>query len=255
MGSVILNWLQWRTVFKPVGRFNRGQFVFWFSISVILGLLIANNMWGFEKLLIRLTCYVGLPSVNTRLWSQTVTVLLVLPEIYLAIIVIFKRCNNLRWSLWWSLLVLVPIVGVVFLTCLILWPGRALGEVRRIDWAGVILVIVVAPMIFNVVLLGSMFFDVSLTRWYLEKSLRLRLWNRTDEVIYVSSMVVEDSIYQGYPEVKVRPNEILRDEEILFRPGKYNIIAKNTEGEILHSRNFTSTQLESTNRFQRITFP
>jgi len=129
-GEAKMGWLKWREALKPGGRYNRRQFLFWFFIPIICLVLIVTNIWELEKLLIKLSYYVGLLGLNVGPIATFFSVLSALFLAYVIIVAMIKRCHDLYRSGWCVLSMLVP---------MLFWPGKArpdepsIKKLTRID--------------------------------------------------------------------------------------------------------------------------
>ena len=99
-GEAKMGWLKWRETLKPGGRYNRRQFLFWFFIPIICLVLIVTNIWELEKLLIKLSYYVGLLGLNVGPIATFLSVLAAVFLAYVIIVAMIKRCHDLGRSGW-----------------------------------------------------------------------------------------------------------------------------------------------------------
>lgn len=249
----VMGWLKWREVLKPSGQYDRTLFLFWFSVPIICVVPIVANIWEFEKLLIRLSFYIGLLGFNAYLACQILSVLLVLFLIYLVVIAMAKRCNDLGQSSLWIFLVPVPIVGMAFLVYLLFWPCRASRvEARKRGWPRTIATSMAAVVVFILFAISSLFFELytafkGLSSISADNPVRLRIWNQADEALDVEFVISDGIVYQQYPADKVKPDDIVKNENILFRQGKYFVTAKNARGKTVYSKGINSEELAKAN--------
>ncbi len=238
-----MGWLKWREALNPGGRYNRRQFLFWFFVPIILIVLIVTNVWGLEKLLIKLSYYVGLLGLHV---GPIATVLAVLAAVFLACVfglAMIKRCHDLHRSVWWASSMLVPVIGVLFLVYLLFWPGKVrpdehgIKKLKIIDWLG----LGVTISVFSLVILGLLaLFQVASPD---NKGAPFRVWNRTGQLLNVRVIASDGVVHQGYTAGEVSPGGIIRNEDVL--PGRRDFTVKtmNARGDVVYSRDFTSAEL------------
>lgn len=247
-----MGWLKWRDALKPNNQYSRTQFLFWFFVPMICIVPLAFNIWEFEKLFIRLSFYAGLLGYNTHLISQILSTLLALFLVYLLIIAMIKRCNDLNISGWWIPLVFVPIMGMAFIVFLLFWPNKTspINSQKR-GWPRTVAMSMAALVVFTLFAMFSLFsgtyYLVRLALLFEDARMQLRLWNQTDERIVVEFAVSDGVVYQGHLIGEAKPNEIIKNENMLFREGEYTVKAKDATGKAFYYKDYTSKQLAEMN--------
>jgi hypothetical protein len=128
----------------------------------------------------------------------------------------------------------------MLLVYLIFWPGmKSQIEDNKKVWPGVIGLSFAAVIVFILFTVSSFLFGIftiarGLSSDFEHKPLKLRVWNQTDEVLYVRFTVTDGILYQGYPVYEIRPNEIIKDENTLSRSGEYLIKVNDSNGKIFY---------------------
>ena len=116
-GEAKISWLKWRESLNPRGRYNRRQFLFWFPIPIIFIILIVTHTWGLEKLLIKLTYFVGLHGINFGPIAIVLSIVAAVFLVYVSGLALIKRCRDLGRSVWWVLFVFIPFFDVLVHSC------------------------------------------------------------------------------------------------------------------------------------------
>jgi len=250
-GEAKMGWLKWRETLNPGGRYNRRQFLFWFFIPIICLVLIVTNIWELEKLLIKLSYYVGLLGLNVGSIATFLSVLSAVFLAYVIIVAMIKRCHDLGRSGWCVLSMLVPVetasakfgrppwlpnIPMLF------WPGKVqpdepgIKNLTRIDLLSLGAAISVLCL-----------FSTGLLVFFQESSLYkvapFRVWNQTDQLLNVQVIASGGVVHQGYPAGEVAPGGIIRNENILLGRGDYTVKTKNARGDVVYSKDFTSAEL------------
>lgn len=222
--------------------------MFWFFIPIICLVLIVTNIWELEKLLIKLSYYVGLLGLNVGPIATFLSVLSAVFLAYVIIVAMIKRCHDLSRSGWCILSMLVPTAvpwsGRVrlYLAPLLFWPGEVrpdepgIKNLTRIDLPS----LGAAISVLCLFIIGLLVFFQESSHY---KSAPFRVWNQTDQLLNVQVIASDGVVHQGYPADEVAPGGIIRNENILLGRDDYTVKAKNTRGDVVYSRDFTSEEL------------
>ncbi len=236
-----MGWLKWRETLNPGGRYNRRQFLFWFFIPIICLVLIVTNIWELEKLLIKLSYYVGLLGLNVGPIATFLSVLSAVFLAYVIIVAMIKRCHDLNRSGWWVLSMLVPILGVLFFVYLLFWPGKVRpGEPGIKKLTRIVLLSLAAISVSCLFIIGLLVFFQESSPY---KTAPFRVWNQADQLLNVQIIASDGVVHQGYPADEVAPGGIIRNENILLGRSDYTVKAKNARGDVVYSKDFTSDEL------------
>lgn len=247
-----MNWLIHRDFLLPSGQYSRVQFMFWLFVPVILIVALVAKIWEFEKLLLRVSFYTGLLVFDTHLVSQIIAILLLLFMSYLILVAMIKRCNALGQSGWWIVLITVPIIGMLFLVYLLFWPGKTpIARIKTRNIPETVVMSTAAVVVFFLFTISSLLFGIyvlaGIPSIFVDKPMSLRIWNQTNEELEVMFVTSDGTVHQGYPVDKVRPNEIVKNDKILFRQGEYIVTAKNSKGETVYTKGINHLDLAEMN--------
>lgn len=241
-----MNQLKWRNCLKPVGCYNRSLFLFWFFIPIIVFTLIFINTWQIEIFLIRLSYHTNL-LLNNHLIINIVSGLLILFLIYLLTISSIKRCFDIGISGAWIVSILTPIIGISFLALLLLLPSKASNQysIERNWWKNVLrsLPVVFLSLFLIIISFVTVLYALAYSLSRGDATIPLRLWNQTNQTLNIQIIREEDSLYQGYPSDKLTPNQIRRNENLIPVNGHYTVIANNTQGETIYTKDYSSLEL------------
>ena len=242
-GEAEMDWLKWREALKPGGRYNRGQFLFWFFIPIICLILIVTHIWELEKLLIKLSYYVGLLGLNVGPIATFLSVLSAVFLAYVIIVAMIKRCHDLYRSGWWVLSAFILILGIFFPIYLMLWPGKTQAdEPRSTKWTRAILLSLAVISILVMILISLLlFFGRELNPP--NKAAPFRVWNQNNQLLNVQIIASDGVVHQGYFFGEAAPNKIIRNENILLGRGAYTVKTRSARGDVVYSKDFTSGEL------------
>ena len=110
-----------------------------------------------EKPLIRLSFAIGFPGFNARAAIQVIVILGALFISCLLIAALVKRSRSLDQSGWLSLLLLVPIIGMIYLVYLLFWPGKiAHPEAKKAGWLKIGTMSIAAIVVFILLAMSSL---------------------------------------------------------------------------------------------------
>jgi uncharacterized membrane protein YhaH (DUF805 family) len=248
-----MGWLKWREALKPSGRYNRRQFIFWLFIPniCILLLLVAtiSNIWELEKLLIEFSYHAGFLGFDVGCIGTVLVILLVAFLIYMTVIAMVKRCHDLGISSWFILTVIVPGFGFLFFVYLMFWAGRPPpDEVRTTHWVTKTLLSLAASVISTIILSISLAFSICAICYIyfmLDScdNAPFRIWNQTDQLLYVQIIASDNIVHQGFTAERVSPNDLIKYEKIIIGRTEYSVKAENSEGEVVYSRDFTAEEM------------
>jgi uncharacterized membrane protein YhaH (DUF805 family) len=249
-----MGWLKWREALKPSGRYNRRQFLFWLFIpNICILLLLIANIWELEKLLIKFSYHAGFLGFDVDQICTFLSILLVALLIYMTVITMMRRCHDLGISSWFILTVLVPVLGLLFFVYLMFWAGKPPpGEVRTTHWVKKTLLSLAATVVSLTIIISSFYpglyailaiqdtiSDIR-SPWDIAP---FRIWNQTDQLLYVQIIVRDSIVHQGYTAGKVSPNDLIKYENILIGRDEYTVKASNSEYEVVYSRDYTAEEL------------
>jgi uncharacterized membrane protein YhaH (DUF805 family) len=248
-----MGWLKWREALKPSGRYNRRQFLFWLFIPnicilLLLGATIAN-IWELEKILIEFRYHAGFSGFDVGCIGNFLVILLIALLIYMTVIPMMRRCHDLGISSWFILTVLFPVFGFLFFVYLMFWAGKPPpGEVRTTHWVKKTLMYLAAAVVSILTLILSLAFSISAICYAIfmldsYDTAPFRIWNQTDQVLYVQIIASDNIVHQGFTAERVSPNDLVKYEKIVIGRSEYTVKAENSEREVVYSRDYTAEEM------------
>jgi uncharacterized membrane protein YhaH (DUF805 family) len=96
---------------KSVGSFNRQQYLIWNALIVLVTFIFG---------------YVIDPvnSNHTSAFWTVVRVIFIVLFVLFLFVSVARRINNVGWDVWWSLVILLPIAGLLFWLALFFIPPK-----------------------------------------------------------------------------------------------------------------------------------